>query len=102
MVFATKKASFKAFVVSDTIAMILSVGTVWFYFLMATAFHLGGKVHARFFLCGCILTVFGMGAMVVAFMTGLYALDSQFSLLVVPSAAAAISLLVMLYLKEGD
>ena len=84
-----KEASFKAFVVSDTIAMILSVGAVWFYFLTATAFHLGGKVHGRFFLCGYILTVFGMGAMVVAFMTGLYAvLPPSFGLPILTSCCA--------------
>ncbi|RVW72843.1 hypothetical protein CK203_057167 [Vitis vinifera] len=74
---------------ADTIAMILSVGAVWFYFLTATAFHLGGKVHGRFFLCGYILTVFGMGAMVVAFMTGLYAvLPPSFGLPILASCCA--------------
>ena len=66
-----KEASFKAFVVSDTIAMILSVGAVWFYFLMATAFHLGGKVQ------------------VVAFMIGLYAvLPPSFGLPILASCCA--------------
>ena len=58
-------------------------------FLMATAFHLGGKVHGRFFLCGYILIVFGMEAMVVAFMTGLYAvLPPSFGLPILTSCCA--------------
>ncbi|KAL6342646.1 hypothetical protein AAG906_012512 [Vitis piasezkii] len=51
MAILTKRAAFKAFIVTDTIAVILSVSAVY----------------------GLFLTLLSMGAMVVAFMTGLYA-----------------------------
>ncbi|KAL6342722.1 hypothetical protein AAG906_013128 [Vitis piasezkii] len=56
-----KKAAFKAFVVTDTLAMVFS----W-------------SISKTLYL-GLFLTMFGMGSMVVAFMTGMYAVLPHFS-----------------------
>ncbi|KAJ9701396.1 hypothetical protein PVL29_006651 [Vitis rotundifolia] len=79
----TKKAAFKAFVVTDTLAMVSSVCATFVYFYMA----LHEKVEPlekelflqKHFICGFLLTMFGMGSMVVAFMTGMYAVLPHFS-----------------------
>ena len=66
-----KKAAFKAFVVTDTIAMVLSISSVFVSFLMV--YHRKPEMIRNSLLWGTLLTMFAMGAMVVAFMTGLYA-----------------------------
>ncbi|WJZ87982.1 hypothetical protein VitviT2T_007323 [Vitis vinifera] len=66
-----KKAAFKAFVVTDTIAMVLSISSVFVSFLMV--YHKKQEIIGNCLLWGTLLTMFAMGAMVVAFMTGLYA-----------------------------
>ena len=71
MAILTKGAAFKAFIVTDTIAVILSVSAVFVYFFMSL--HRDGEFLAKHLITGFFLTVFSMGAMVVAFMTGLYA-----------------------------
>ena len=68
-----KESIFQTFVVSDTIALMLSVSAVFFYFLMALVVELSRTIWLLLFLCASYLTMFGMEAMVVAFMTGLYA-----------------------------
>ncbi|XP_034686425.1 ankyrin repeat-containing protein NPR4-like [Vitis riparia] len=72
-----KKAAFKAFVVTDTLAMVFSVSATFVYFYMAVY----DKVEylQKHFLWGFFLTMFGMGSMVVAFMTGMYAVLPHFS-----------------------
>ncbi|KAL6312993.1 hypothetical protein AAG906_012482 [Vitis piasezkii] len=49
MAILTKKASFKAFVVSDTIALMLSVSAVFFYFLMALVVELSRTIWLLLF-----------------------------------------------------
>ena len=71
MAILTKRAAFKAFIVTDTIAVVLSVSAVFVYFFMSL--HRDGEFLAKHLRTGFFLTVFSMGAMVVAFMTGLYA-----------------------------
>ncbi|RVW72842.1 Ankyrin repeat-containing protein ITN1 [Vitis vinifera] len=70
-----KKAAFKAFVVTDTLAMVFS---------------------------GVSLTMFGMGSMVVAFMTGMYAVLPHFSGFrsLFESSAAAFSSSSIIYLNN--
>ncbi|RVW12473.1 Ankyrin repeat-containing protein ITN1 [Vitis vinifera] len=70
-----KKAAFKAFVVTDTLAMVFS---------------------------GVFLTMFGMGSMVVAFMTGIYAVLPHFSSFrsLFESSAAAFSSSSIIYLNN--
>ncbi|RVW58907.1 Ankyrin repeat-containing protein [Vitis vinifera] len=77
MAILTKKASFKAFVVSDTIALTFSVSAVFIFFSMAAQhalfYDLNMRTWLHLFFYASYLTLFGMGAMVVAFTTGLYA-----------------------------
>lgn len=67
----TKKAALKAFIVTDTIAMVLSLSAVLVYFFLAS--HEKRDMVSKHLLWGFLLTIIAMGAMVVAFMTGLYA-----------------------------
>ncbi|KAL6313049.1 hypothetical protein AAG906_012099 [Vitis piasezkii] len=71
MAILTKRAAFKAFIVTDTIAVILSVSAVFVYFFMSL--HKDEEFLVKHLIMGFFLTLFSMGAMVVAFMTGLYA-----------------------------
>ena len=77
MTILTKKASFKAFVVSDTIALTFSVSAVFIFFSMAVQhalfYDLNMRTWLHLFSYASYLTLLGMGAMVVAFTTGLYA-----------------------------
>ncbi|CBI29081.3 unnamed protein product, partial [Vitis vinifera] len=71
MAILSKKAAFKAFVVMDTIAMVLSVSAVFYYLFMSL--HSRKVFLDKHIIRGFLLTMFAMVAMVVAFMTGLYA-----------------------------
>ncbi|RVW20269.1 Ankyrin repeat-containing protein [Vitis vinifera] len=71
MAILTKRAAFKAFIVTDTMAVILSVSAVFVYFFMSV--HEDEDYLDKHLIMGFFLTVLSMGAMVVAFMTGLYA-----------------------------
>ncbi|KAJ9701390.1 hypothetical protein PVL29_006649 [Vitis rotundifolia] len=72
-----KKAAFKAFVVTDTFAMVFSVSATFVYFYMAGYEKV--EYLQKHFFWGFFLTMFGMGSMVVAFMTGMYAVLPHFS-----------------------
>ncbi|KAL6312994.1 hypothetical protein AAG906_012489 [Vitis piasezkii] len=66
----SNKPGFKAFVVSDSLALVLSVAAVLCHFYNALSKK---KVHVTCFLRWAYwLTKLGVGAMVVAFVTGLY------------------------------
>ncbi|XP_010650279.1 protein ACCELERATED CELL DEATH 6 isoform X1 [Vitis vinifera] len=67
----SKKAAFRAFVVTDTIAMVSSLCAVFLHFLMTL--HKRGKFLEKHLLWAFSLTMVGMGAMAIAFATGLYA-----------------------------
>ncbi|KAK0606688.1 hypothetical protein LWI29_002899 [Acer saccharum] len=81
----SKKAAFQAFVITDAIAMVLSLSAVFAYFLMSLS---GGamtltitmlcvpsitKQSAFLVTYGARSTMMAMGAMVIAFVTGTYA-----------------------------
>ena len=67
----SKKAAFRAFVVTDTIAMVSSLCAVFLHFFMTL--HKRGKFLEKHLLWAFIFTMVGMGAMAIAFATGLYA-----------------------------
>ena len=67
----SKKAAFRAFVVTDTIAMVSSLCVVFLHFFMTL--HKRGKFLEKHLLWAFIFTRVGMGAMAIAFATGLYA-----------------------------
>ena len=67
----SKKAAFGAFVVTDTIAMVSSLCTVFLHFFMTMRKR--EEFLAKHLVWAFILTMIGMGAMAIAFATGLYA-----------------------------
>ncbi|XP_034685333.1 ankyrin-3-like [Vitis riparia] len=67
----SKKAAFGAFVVTDTIAMLSSLCAVFLHFFMTM--RNGEEFLAKHLVWAFILTMIGMGAMAIAFATGLYA-----------------------------
>lgn len=69
----SKKASFKAFVASDVIALCLSVGAIYFYFNMENSFVFGLRTQEYLFVGGFYFTLLAIAAMLIAFVTGLYA-----------------------------
>ncbi|KAL6342708.1 hypothetical protein AAG906_013114 [Vitis piasezkii] len=71
MIILTKKAAFKAFVMADTIAVTLSISPAFVYFPILS--HRNEELIGEHLTTEAFLTMFGMGAMVVAFMTGIYA-----------------------------
>lgn len=71
MAILAKRAAFKAFIITDTIALVLSVSAICVYFFMAL--HVRKEFLYRHLIWGFFLTNLSMVAMVVAFMTGLYA-----------------------------
>ncbi|CBI17211.3 unnamed protein product, partial [Vitis vinifera] len=70
MAILTRKPAFRAFVVTDTIALVLSVSAVFLHFFMTV--HDDETVLRKHFLWAVSFTMLGMGAMVIAFTTGLY------------------------------
>ena len=67
----SKKAAFKAFVVTDTIVMLSSLCAVFLHFFMTM--DTWEKFLETHLLWAFILTMIGMGGMAIAFATGLYA-----------------------------
>ncbi|KAK6929191.1 Ankyrin repeat, partial [Dillenia turbinata] len=71
MAILSKKTAFKAFVVSDTIAMVLSTTAVFIYFVMAMRNEVAKLTI--FLASAAFLLILASAAMVIAFMTGMYA-----------------------------
>ncbi|KAK6933367.1 Ankyrin repeat [Dillenia turbinata] len=71
MAILSKKTAFKAFVVSDTIAMMLSTTAVFFH-LVKTLYYDSRKV-SKLDISAVRLVILANAAMVIAFMTGMYA-----------------------------
>ncbi|XP_034684865.1 ankyrin repeat-containing protein ITN1-like [Vitis riparia] len=67
----SKKAAFRAFVVTDTIAMVSSLCAVLLHFFMTMRQR--GEYLEKHLLWAFNLTMVGMGAMAIAFATGSYA-----------------------------
>ncbi|KAJ9701175.1 hypothetical protein PVL29_006496 [Vitis rotundifolia] len=70
MAILTRKTAFRAFVVIDTIALVLSVSVVVLHFFMTL--HNNETILRKHFFWAFSFTILGMGAMVIAFTTGLY------------------------------
>ena len=72
-----KKDSFKAFIILDTIAMVLSTSALFIYLIMPIWIHATRVTFAvrRFFSgIAVLLTILAMGTMVLAFATGTYSM----------------------------
>lgn len=66
-----KKAAFQAFIVTDTIAMLLSTGAVLSHILAVLHLHTTFKLLS--YVWAAYLTAYAMLAMMIAFVTGTYA-----------------------------
>ncbi|KAG5597378.1 hypothetical protein H5410_038610 [Solanum commersonii] len=69
MAILLRKAAFRAFVISDVLAFSFSAGAIFIYFFMADS-DVGGDED---FKRTGILQLLAMGAVVIAFVTGMYA-----------------------------
>ena len=67
----SKNAAFQAFVISDAIAMVLSLSAVFVHFILSLKFF---KKFIFLFVFALYFTVLAMEAMMVAFVTGTYAM----------------------------
>ena len=87
----SKKAAFKAFIATDTIAMLSSLFAVFLHFFMTMHTE---KFLEKHWLWAFFLTMIGMGGMSIAFATGIYAVLPHSSALF---AFSALSFSYVLY-----
>ena len=92
-----KKSAFKAFVVMDTIAMVLSVSAIFIFIFMS--WHEKEVFLNKQIIPGFVLTMLAMGAMVMAFMTGLYAVLPESSWLPLFTCIICCSFFLSLYFE---
>ncbi|KAH9681299.1 ANK REP REGION domain-containing protein [Citrus sinensis] len=78
-----RNKAFQAFIVADSIAMVFSLSAVFTHFLMAPKIEKTKDFNQGLLHASIWFTVFAMGAMVIAFVTGTYAM-------LVPSLGLAI------------
>ncbi|KAM7462649.1 hypothetical protein LguiA_030770 [Lonicera macranthoides] len=75
MAVLTKSTAFQAFIISDTIALVLSTSAIFIYFSASLYGDL--ELVLRLVSTAVILNVFALLAMMVAFVTGIYAVLSN-------------------------
>ncbi|KAB5512810.1 hypothetical protein DKX38_029838 [Salix brachista] len=68
-----KKAAFIVFVISDAISMVLSISAVFIHFLLAILPGLPRQTTGTLFRFATSFTMNAMGTMIIAFITGIYA-----------------------------
>ncbi|KAF2314735.1 hypothetical protein GH714_030252 [Hevea brasiliensis] len=91
----SKNSAFKAFIISDTIAMALSISSVFIYFIMVM---LGYKPKYYWLIKTAFRLIFlAMGAMVVAFVTGTYAVLAPSLGLAIAICAIGLSFFLFLF-----
>ena len=78
-----RNKAFQAFIVADSIAMVFYLSAVFTHFLMAPKIEKTEDFNEGLLHASIWFTVFSMGAMVIAFVTGTYAM-------LVPSLGLAI------------
>ncbi|GAY42375.1 hypothetical protein CUMW_066370 [Citrus unshiu] len=78
-----RNTAFQAFIVADSIAMVFSLSAVFTHFLMSLIIEETKDFNEDLLLASVWFTIFSMGAMVIAFVTGTYAM-------LVPSLGLAI------------
>ncbi|CBI36637.3 unnamed protein product, partial [Vitis vinifera] len=100
MAILSKKAAFQAFVVSDSMALGLSVTAVLCHF--CTALSEKGLQLAVLLKFAYLLTKLGVGAMVVAFLTGLYAVLPHHSGIAILTVIICVCCLVLNYALLGE
>ncbi|KAJ0100224.1 hypothetical protein Patl1_21620 [Pistacia atlantica] len=68
-----RNSAFQAFIITNTIAMTLSLSAVFIHLFLALKFIIKPWENRRLLVIALNLTMFAMGAMVIAFITGTYA-----------------------------
>lgn len=91
----SRNSAFKAFIIADTIAMVLSMSSVFIYFIMVLLGHRPKyywliKTAFRFI-------ILAMGAMVVAFVMGTYAVLTPSLGLAITTCAIGLSFFLILF-----
>jgi len=112
-----KKAAFIVFVISDAMSMVLSILAVFIHFLISLIHGLGmeknkGKLldcvilskagiqftTAMLFMVATLFTMIGMGTMIIAFVTGTYAILEPFLGLAINTCLIGLSFFFLVYL----
>lgn len=89
-----KSSAFKAFMVTDTIAMVLSCSAAFIHLFLV----LGHKKNSlSYFFIAFRLTMLSMGAMVIAFVTGTYAVLYHSIALAIATSVISLSFFVFFY-----
>ncbi|KAK0608799.1 hypothetical protein LWI29_036222 [Acer saccharum] len=104
----SRNSAFQTFVITDAIAMVFSISAVFIYFIMSVERF---KKYIYLFELGSWFTVVAMGAMVIAFVTGTYAvLATSFWLAIVTCfiglsfflCVLAVGYRIILHIIKGD
>ncbi|KAK3008592.1 hypothetical protein RJ639_014711 [Escallonia herrerae] len=90
-----KEVAFKAFIISDTIALLFSTVAIVIYFVAAD-YDNRGKLN-RFYATAGLLIVLAIGAMMVAFITGVYAVLANSSALAIAACVVGCSAFLIYY-----
>jgi hypothetical protein len=101
-----KKAAFIVFVISDAISMVLSIFAVFIHFLISLihGFELvksediNEDVAINLFGVATLLTMIGMGTMIIAFITGTYAVLEPSLGLAIGTCLIGLSFFFLVYL----
>ncbi|KAJ9141387.1 hypothetical protein P3X46_031929 [Hevea brasiliensis] len=91
----SKNSAFKAFIISDTIAMVLSISSVFINFIMAMLGY--GPKYYWLIKTAFRFILLAMGAMVVAFVTGTYAVLAPSLGLAIATCAIGLSFFLFLF-----
>ncbi|KAK3190199.1 hypothetical protein Dsin_029760 [Dipteronia sinensis] len=94
----SKKAAFQAFVITDAIAMVLSLSAVFAHFLMSFPFGTNTETSWSLMAYGATSTMIAMVAMVIAFVTGTYAVLTTSLWLAILTAFIGLSFFLLMYL----
>ncbi|KAK4366542.1 hypothetical protein RND71_014422 [Anisodus tanguticus] len=101
MAILTRKAAFKAFIITDAIAFVCSAGAVFSYFAMVAnaAFFQEVRAVRRLYMIATGLQLLALAAVVLAFVTGIYAtLAHAIGLAITVSSIGCISFLIYFYM----
>ncbi|XP_022863477.1 protein ACCELERATED CELL DEATH 6-like [Olea europaea var. sylvestris] len=96
LVTLSRKATFKAFIITDTLAMACSASAVFLHFFAAA--EIDKRKLMNPYLATAMLVMVAMGVMVIAFMTGLYAvLEHSRELAIIECVICSFCFLVFYY-----
>jgi len=101
-----KKAAFIVFVIADAMSMVLSIFAVFIHFLISLIKGLGMEkdkvinedTTLKLFAFATLLTMIGMGIMIIAFVTGTYVVLEPFLGLAINTCLIGLSFFFLVYL----